>query len=813
MAADDRDTGPDGPGGGHGGGADGTPVRGSATGGWIGSVVSDVVWRPTGGLARRLPPPPEGAGGGAAAPRAVLGGVCARIAARRGAEVRRVRLLFVLTLAPAVLYPVFWLVRAAGRPVVHGRELANRQLFLGVVVIIIALTTRTELEAASLTPFADSGLLRDPSPADPGAQARFRGSPVPVVPEVGGLLMAVHLSVGAALGAPLFLLPASPLLTWRLMTLATLVLHLLVPTFQALVMPFESVALLAYLVVLYALAAQYERRIVYGVGACSVLMVIACATIPGARAGEALWSVLLLVAALFLGANARLRRPATATYIARPGDVAGRRTSVPVIDGVIDAVWGAPVRRPGGPLRLLGGPRRPLRGRAVAGVCRALSRGSRGALIALRAAFVLLLPLGVPAYAVLWLVLPREDEPIPEDDGGGPVPLSGREIAAWGLLATVSGGLAALVAVQLVFFHGVPVTASVLLGCAAGLPFALLPYAPLLTWRLTAGAVFAILIAVGTAGSPPTDLWPWPVAALLALPVVLYAVAAAHPGWTTVGVGVVTAGMDTVAASVIAGTPVAQSAWLAAVVAGVLLLGYNVGGRRAAQRRLARESALRREDRARQAVLEERSRIARELHDVVSHHMSMIAIQAEAAPYKYPEMGPGATDSLHAIRDAARDALAEMRRVVGLLRDEGERPERAPQPGLADLDDLLAGARQAGMAVTVAERADPAGLPGAVDLSAYRIVQESLSNAGRHAPGAAVSVSLLRTGDLLTVRVVNGPRPGDARPGATPGLGSGGHGLVGMRERVAMLGGRLRAAPLPDGGFEVTADLPLGDEQ
>nr|WP_255429711.1 histidine kinase [Streptomonospora sp. PA3] len=507
-----------------------------------------------------------------------------------------------------------------------------------------------------------------------------------------------------------------------------------------------------------------------------------------------------------------------------------------VLGSVRDALWRSPGGRPQGPVRLFHGPSRPAEGRIVAGVCAGLARGSQPMTITLRVVFPLFsFPLGLLVYLLLWMLLPRDDE-VPDDsaqegagrDGGGLPPVQPREVTAWFLLLGVSGGLSALVAVQLAQFHRLDPVLAIVLGFAVGLPFALLPVAPLLTWRMTAAGLFAVLAAIGlgappvpagAAGAAPYELWPWPVAALLALPVVLYAVAVNYPGRIALGVGLVTVAADIAAASLLVGTHPGQTAWIAAVAAAVLLLGYNVRSRRAAQRRLAQETALRRRDRARQAVLEERSRIARELHDVVSHHMSMIAIQADAAPYKFADLDTGPAATFTTIRDAARDALAEMRRVVGLLREEGEVPDEAPQPGLETLPDLIESARRAAMDITLeggaqAARAAARGLPDAVEVSAYRIVQESVSNAGRHAPGAPVAVALARTAAALTIRVENGPPPASgeggaaaARPPATA-VDSGGHGLVGMRERVAMLGGALQAERTPEGGFRVVAELP-----
>jgi signal transduction histidine kinase len=202
--------------------------------------------------------------------------------------------------------------------------------------------------------------------------------------------------------------------------------------------------------------------------------------------------------------------------------------------------------------------------------------------------------------------------------------------------------------------------------------------------------------------------------------------------------------------------------------------------------------------------------------------MSLIAIQAEAAPQKIPDLPPEARQTLELIRGAAREALAETRRVVGLLRDAGEDAERAPQPGLAQLDELVDGARRSGLVVAPAVVGVPRPLAPGVDLSAYRIVQEALSNASRYAPGASVSVELRYGDDGLRVVVLDDGAsrpsvPAAGRGGPPTGAGdgglgpSGGNGLVGMRERVAMLGGTLTVGPRGEGGFAVVAELPYGE--
>jgi signal transduction histidine kinase len=205
------------------------------------------------------------------------------------------------------------------------------------------------------------------------------------------------------------------------------------------------------------------------------------------------------------------------------------------------------------------------------------------------------------------------------------------------------------------------------------------------------------------------------------------------------------------------------------------------------------------------AAMEERARIARELHDVVAHHVSMVAVQAETARLTTPGMPPQGQERLAAIGDTARDALTEMRRLLGVLRSDAPGDaERAPQPGLDRLAELLDDARNAGTSVRLVVHGHVVVLPPGIDLTAYRIVQEALTNARRHAPGAAVEVEVAFGDDVLQVRVRDeGPGSADADPD--------GHGLLGMRERAAMVGGTLRAGTAPGGGFVVEADLPIGE--
>jgi signal transduction histidine kinase len=202
----------------------------------------------------------------------------------------------------------------------------------------------------------------------------------------------------------------------------------------------------------------------------------------------------------------------------------------------------------------------------------------------------------------------------------------------------------------------------------------------------------------------------------------------------------------------------------------------------------------------------ERARISRELHDVVAHHISMIAVQAETARLATPGMPAAGAQRLSAIGDTARAALTEMRRLLGVLReDTGPAPAQlAPQPGLRELGDLLDEARAAaGTGTRLIVSGPPADLDPGVELAAYRIVQEALTNARRHAPGAAVDVELQYRADTLLLRIRdNGP----GLPAA--GLPAAGLGLVGMRERAAAVGGELRISDPSGGGFVITAVLP-----
>jgi signal transduction histidine kinase len=232
---------------------------------------------------------------------------------------------------------------------------------------------------------------------------------------------------------------------------------------------------------------------------------------------------------------------------------------------------------------------------------------------------------------------------------------------------------------------------------------------------------------------------------------------------------------------------------------------------------LAEQVAQTEHEEARRAVLEERARIAREMHDVVAHHMSMIAVQAETAPYRLSDLGattpPKLTERTVAefasLSSAARAALTDLRRVLGVLRSD-EVPERSPQPQLSDVPQLVEATRRAGVPVDLSMSIGDDYVPASVGLCAYRIVQEALSNAGRHSPGSNVVINIELDQRLIRLEVTNGPPSSASATAATQATERrAGHGLPGMRERVSLLGGSLSAVPTQDGGYAVSATIPL----
>ncbi|GAA1492707.1 sensor histidine kinase [Curtobacterium herbarum] len=368
--------------------------------------------------------------------------------------------------------------------------------------------------------------------------------------------------------------------------------------------------------------------------------------------------------------------------------------------------------------------------------------------------------------------------------------------------------------------HGVPVPLALLVTAVLSGTLLVAPARPrsATAVHLLALAGLGVLTAPGTVGP-----WPLPVTAMIGLAVLLV-VLGLRTGWRTTAVAWGTSTVLTLV--LVAATPcrwAEPEVWVSTLVvssgsglligAAAVLLGQrrSVGAELVAARQDAEQQAG-----ARRAV-EERARIARELHDVVAHSMSVVHMQAESAPYRVSDLPPAARAEFRTIAETSRTALREMRQLLGTLRGEDD-AERAPQPGLSDLPALVASTRAAGLAVTLDVGGDgdsgdtgAAEVTGAADtvgrvtqLTVYRVVQEALGNVVRHAPGADTIVLVRVSTSAVAVTVTNAPVPLAPPPPADDG----GYGLAGMRSRVAALDGTLDADPTADGGFRVAATLP-----
>ncbi|MFY1677911.1 MULTISPECIES: sensor histidine kinase [unclassified Streptomyces] len=392
-----------------------------------------------------------------------------------------------------------------------------------------------------------------------------------------------------------------------------------------------------------------------------------------------------------------------------------------------------------------------------------------------------------------------------------------------GLVCMAAIGVLAGDSAQLRENGGLPAESAFLIGLGQAGAMVLALWFPVPAWWISTAATVLTASAVRAAMEPHPDgqafTWPWTAAGIIAHLVVLLLLALRVPT-RVAGEAVAFSTLITYALQGLWGGPSHQSTGVVAVAlfGVVTLLGTALRGRREARAKLKEQTSLTAEERARRTLLEERGRIARELHDVVAHHMSVISIQAQVAPHLVPHPTDELKENLAGIRGNALEALTELRRVLGVLRSD--RPEsgepldesgtagaalvpHSPQPSLERLDSLVDNTRSAGLTVTTEISGARRSLPPGVELSAYRIVQEALSNVLRHAPGARTRVRLTHLPTGLRLEVVNSP------PERTPAPSRGaGHGLLGMRERVAMLGGTLAAHSLPDGGYRVTAFLP-----
>ncbi|WP_431933103.1 sensor histidine kinase [Nonomuraea jabiensis] len=325
-------------------------------------------------------------------------------------------------------------------------------------------------------------------------------------------------------------------------------------------------------------------------------------------------------------------------------------------------------------------------------------------------------------------------------------------------------------------------------------------YRPVPAWMAMVAAM-PLITGLGMALHAPVVPQPWLLDQTLAQLPVMYVLALSSARRVTIVAVVVTfaVGIAMTVPQSMAPDRLSRGllAWTLALLLAVVL-GHARRMRRLATLRVADELGRRR-------ILEERARIARELHDVVAHHMSVIAVQAASAPYR---IGGGVSEEVAeefaAINAAARESLRDMRHLLGALRGSDDEPGTAPQPGLKDLGALTESVRRAGVPVQLTVSGPAPSLSPVESVTVYRIVQEALSNVVRHAPGARTTVSVRVGADEVSLAVDNEPAPrasGTAQPGSRLGL-------IGMRERVEVLGGDLTAAATDAGGFAVRARLP-----
>ncbi|MEV8396806.1 sensor histidine kinase [Streptomyces niveus] len=345
------------------------------------------------------------------------------------------------------------------------------------------------------------------------------------------------------------------------------------------------------------------------------------------------------------------------------------------------------------------------------------------------------------------------------------------------------------------------------LATAQAAPLLLAVTRPLQAWWIVFAAdILGAVLLLTSAGDLDGRSWPWTPMVIVGYLMLMVCLGLREPRRTLLAVWLATGAAGLVFELISQKHSDGANLLLFVLTGVILLVTAALRERGDAQRRLVEQETISEVERAQRTLLEERARIARELHDVVAHHMSVITVQADSAPYRIEGLPDAAHEEFSTIAAAARESLTEMRRLLAVLRSDGSTSERTPQPGLSRVQQLVEATVRAGVPAELSLAADLGPVPPSVDLSAYRIVQEALSNVVRHAPEAPTRVSVTGDAHWLTVLVVNGPATARTSPLETTGTG---HGLIGMRERVRLTGGTLDTGPLPDGGFRVAARLPL----
>lgn len=340
-----------------------------------------------------------------------------------------------------------------------------------------------------------------------------------------------------------------------------------------------------------------------------------------------------------------------------------------------------------------------------------------------------------------------------------------------------------------------------------------------LALRLPRLAIAVFTVAATALPAPIPDAaaslpWPWSPPAMVSLFVLIIILTRRSDwrmglaAWLLPVLGTLSLGIDPPGA-VSTAAAIANLVIVTSVGGGVLLLSMLLQSLWRARADLSRERLATASEQSRRLLVEERTRIARELHDVVAHSMSVIQVQSSTARYRVDGLPESALSEFEDIAATARSALTEMRRLLGVLRTEDQAAPTAPQQGIVDIPALVEGIRRTGGVVQLVTVLPDAVIPSGTDVAAFRIVQESLSNALRHAPGAAIAVRISMADGGLQLSIRNDP-PTRAPMAAHS---SSGHGILGMRERAAMLDGTLVAGPDDRGGWSVSAALPLDANQ
>ena len=379
-------------------------------------------------------------------------------------------------------------------------------------------------------------------------------------------------------------------------------------------------------------------------------------------------------------------------------------------------------------------------------------------------------------------------------------------VVGWTMIGAIATGIASLAVGSSLgtSAYGMPVAVSFAL---ALLHSAAVPVALLRPVVATIASLIAVpLLSLAAAGGSAAP-WPWSPSTIVTQSIIVFLVTVQSGSRIGVSAWLLSIA-STIGVWFLLPRDADASAVNIIVAAGVVGVAFMIGmvlrEWRSIWGQLMHERAVSAEEHSWRVVAEEKARIARELHDVVAHNMSIINVRASTAAYRFTDVPDPVVAEFNDIATEARNALVELRRLLGVLRDDDAGRELAPQPTLADIPALVQATERSGAEVTLVWDVDNSnGVADLASLAAYRIVQESISNALRHAPGAAINVECVRRADTLSITVTNAPPPLPVTAGLP------GHGMTGMRERAAAIGGTLDAGAKADHSFVVRATLPL----